>query len=131
MKPNKKNPENDIRNIDVLMKFLSEDVISLFYDTLDYIESLGDDIEKRPAKRYISYRTYRIFVSVIPDRRGLFVNMLLDPKLFVTDGDYLRDKSESKSYGPGRLQAFVRNRDEFEKTKQYIKRAYNENSYVV
>ena len=131
MKPNKKTPENDIRNIDVLMKFLSEDVISLFYDTLDYIESLGDDIEKRPAKRYISYKTYRIFVSVIPDRRGLFVNMLLDPKSFVTDGDYLRDKSEAKSYGPGRLQAFVRNRDELEKTKQYIKRAYNENSYVV
>lgn len=79
------------------------------------------------AKRYFSYkRCGKAFAAVIPDRKRVIINLLVDPKTVEIDSYFTRDLKNTQSYGSRnlQLQLFVRNDDQFEKAKNYMMQAY-------
>ena len=66
------------------------------------------------------------FAVVILGRRRVIINLLVDPTTVEIDNYFTRDLKGKLSYGSKnlQLQVFVRNDEQFEKAKIYMKQAY-------
>ena len=100
----------------------------LLKETQEYLLSLGEEVEQNNARRYYSYKLKRVFAVVIPDRTRVIINLRIDPKKVAIDDYFARDLHGVHSYGPAslQLQLFVRNEEQLEDAKKYMKRAFEE-----
>ena len=115
------------REIPAVLERMPEKLRLLLEKTKVYLNSLGDEVSLYEAQRYYSYKRWgKQFAVVIPDRKRVIINLLVDPKTVEIDGYFTRDLKNKQSYGSRnlRLQLFVRNEDQFEKAKIYMMQAY-------
>ncbi len=127
---NEKNVVNrfEDREIPAVLKQMPEELRLLLEKTKAYLSSLGDEVSLYEAKRYYSYKRLNApFAVVIPDRKRVIINLLVDPKTVEIDDYFTRDLKNKHSYGSPKLQlqVFVRNSNQFKKAKIYMKQAYN------
>lgn len=102
---------------------------TLLEETQRYLRSLGEEVTQSRAQRYYSYKVKNTFAVVIPDRTRVIINLRIDPKTVVIDDYFTRDLHGVHSYGPAslQLQLFVRNEEQLEDAKKYMRRAFDEN----
>ena len=115
------------REIPAVLERMPEKLRLLLEKTKVYLNALGDEVSLYEAQRYYSYKRWgNQFAAVIPDRKRVIINLLVDPKTVEIDGYFTRDLKNKQSYGSRnlRLQLFVRNEDQFEKAKIYMMQAY-------
>ena len=115
------------REIPAVLKQMPNELRILLEKTKAYLSSLGDEVSLYEARRYYSYKRLNApFAVVIPDRKRVIINLLVDPKTVEIDDYFTRDLKNKHSYGSSKLQfqVFVRNSNQFEKAKVYMKQAY-------
>ena len=115
------------REIPAVLKQMPEDLRLLLEKTNAYLSSLGDEVSLYEARRYYSYKRLNVpFAVVIPDRKRVIINLLVDPNTVEIDDYFTRDLKNKHSYGSPklRLQLFVRSSNQFEEAKIYMKQAY-------
>ncbi len=98
------------------------------YQTIrDYILSLGDDITENQLKNYVAFKKVKNFVCVEIYRVKILLTLKLNPeKVELVDG-FTRDMRNVGHYATGDLQITIKTIEDFEKAKELIDRAYNEN----
>ena len=115
------------REIPAVLEQMPNNLLRLLDNTKAYLYSLGDEVSLFEARRYYSYkRLGKAFAVVIPDRKRVIINLLVNPETVEIDNYFTRDLKGKLSYGSKnlQLQVFVRNDEQFEKAKIYMKQAY-------
>ena len=115
------------REIPAVLEQMPNNLLRLLDNTKAYLYSLGDEVSLLEARRYYSYkRLGKAFAVVIPDRKRVIINLLVNPETVEIDNYFTRDLKGKLSYGSKnlQLQVFVRNDEQFEKAKIYMKQAY-------
>ena len=117
------------RDVTTVLMRMPGHLRGLLKETQEYLLSLGEEVEQNNARRYYSYKAKRVFAAVIPDRTRVIINLRIDPKTVAIDDYFARDLHGVHSYGPAslQLQLFVRNEEQLEDAKKYMKQAYEEN----
>ena len=117
------------REISSVLLKMPQHLRALLEETQKYLLSLGEEVTPNRAQRYYSYKVKNTFAVVIPDRTRVIINLRIDPKTVAIDDYFARDLHGVHSYGPAslQLQLFVRNEEQFEEAKKYMKRAFDEN----
>lgn len=105
----------------------SENVRILCSDIENYIESLGDDISKHQTKFYIAFKKVKNIVCMELFQKYIILTLKLDPKDVNLEEDFVRDISNVGHHGTGDVEVKIRNNQDFERSKELLDRAYNEN----
>ncbi|MCY0964706.1 DUF5655 domain-containing protein [Parathalassolituus penaei] len=102
-----------------------------FYTSLcDYIESLGDEVQRKELKLYTAFKRIRNFACVLvvngrDPRLQLYLN-LPGSEANGKDEKWMRDVSEIGRWGTGDLEVNVRTAEELEEARLLIEKAYRE-----
>lgn len=111
-----------------LQKFEAvESTIQNIYLTIkDYILSLGDDVTENQLKYYVAFKKIKNMACIEIFRGKIVMYLAVDPKSVELIKDFTRDMTNVGHYGTGNLQVIIKSREDFEKVKILIDRAYNE-----
>ncbi len=106
----------------------ADKVIKLLYqDLTNYILSLGDDISQTHLKLYAAFKKIKNIVTVVAHKKKLIINLPLDVATVTFEEGFSRDVTNIGHWGCGAVELHISNKDDFEKAKPLIDRAYNEN----
>lgn len=98
------------------------------YENIEnFIFSFGDDITQTSLKYYTAFRKSSNFVCTEVFADHVILHLKLDPKKFTFEKGFSRDVSEIGHYGTGNVQLRLKTKSDFEKSKQFIRQAYDEN----
>ena len=104
----------------------SKSIRDLFVDVENYIRSLGDDITVAQLKYYKAFKKIANFVCVEVYQQSVILHLKLDVKTVAFEKGFSRDVTKIGHYGTGNVEIALRTSADFEKAKQYIRRAYEE-----
>lgn len=96
-------------------------------DVENFILSLGDDITVSQLKFYKAFRKSANFVCMEIFQDHIILHLKLDPKRFPFEKGFSRDMSKIGHYGTGNVQLRLRNEQDYEKAKPFLRQAYEEN----
>ena len=99
----------------------------LYQDLANYILSLGDDISETHLKLYAAFKKIRNIVTVVVLKKKLIINLPIDVTTVLFEEGFSRDVTNIGHWGCGAVELHLKNKDDFEKAKALIDRAYNEN----
>jgi predicted transport protein len=95
-----------------------------------YLNTLGDDVQRKDLKFYVAFKRLRNFLTVCFQKSNLLLYLNLDPDgVQLVDG-FTRDVRKVNHWGTGHLEVTVKNRDDLEKAKPLIDQAYNGGSHA-
>lgn len=101
--------------------------IKVLYDSIcSFIESLGDDIVPNQLKYYLAYKKVQNVVCVEIYMARILLHLKLDPKEIELESGFTRDMTNVGHFGTGDLQVIIESKEDFEKAKALIEKAYNE-----
>ena len=103
------------------------DIKELYDDLRNYILSLGDDVSENNLKLYTAFRKIKNIVCAEILSGKILLYLRIEPSSVEYEENFSRDTSHIGHWGTGDVEATIRNRDDFEKAKPLIDRAYNEN----
>ena len=90
-----------------------------------YLNTLGDDVQRKDLKLYIAFKRLRNFLTVCFQKNNLLLYLHLDPDTIQLTEDFTRDVRKIGHWGTGDLEITIRNRGDLEKAIPLIDRAYN------
>lgn len=93
----------------------------------DYILSLGDDISESQLKLYVAFKKIKNFVCAQVYKIDITLNLKLDPSTVVFEEDFSRDVTNIGHWATGNVELHIKSKEDFEKAKPLIERAYAEN----
>ncbi|MCM1365170.1 MAG: DUF5655 domain-containing protein [Ruminococcus sp.] len=99
----------------------------LYQDLTNYILSLGDDISETHLKLYAAFKKIKNVVTVVAHKKKLVLNLPLDVTTVNFEEGFSRDVTNIGHWGCGAVELHISNKNDFEKAKPLIDRAYNEN----
>lgn len=99
----------------------------LYQDLTNYILSLGDDISETHLKPYAAFKRIKNVVTVVAHKKKLVLNLPLDVSTVAFEEGFSRDVTNIGHWGCGAVELHISNKNDFEKAKPLIDRAYNEN----
>tara|TARA_R110001599_G_C12276626_1_gene662554 strand:- start:19164 stop:20129 length:966 start_codon:yes stop_codon:yes gene_type:complete len=103
------------------------ELVTLFNELCDFIEQLGDEVQRKDLKLYTAFKRIKNFVSII------IMTSKKDPKLQVylklpgdmaEENDFSRDVTGIGHWGTGNFEVNVRTVADLEKTKELIVQSY-------
>lgn len=98
------------------------------YETIrDYILSLGDDISENQLKLYVAFKKIKNIICAEIYHSKIVLHLRLNPEVFELQKGFSRDMRNVGHFGTGDLQIIIKSEEDFEKAKEYIDKAYNEN----
>lgn len=102
---------------------LDENILQLFNDLRDFILSINESIEEAPKKFYIAYKISQNFICVEFRKAKIIMYLKIDPKKIKlpTNG---RDVTDIGHYGTGNFELSISNEKEFEESKDFILKSY-------
>jgi len=95
----------------------------LFNELRDYILSISESIEETPKKFYIAYRVSKNFLCLETRKNKLILYLKIDPKK-IQIPENGRDVTEIGHYGTGDFELTISNSEEYERSKEYIVKSY-------
>lgn len=104
--------------------------IKLIYDSIvDYIMSLGEDISLKELKYYLAFKKIKNFIclDVYPSAGVITLWLKIDPSKEEKINGFSRDVTNIGHFGTGNFEISIRSIEDFEKAKEYILKAYNQN----
>ncbi|MBL8998225.1 MAG: hypothetical protein JNL44_13005 [Gemmatimonadetes bacterium] len=96
----------------------------LFASVQEFILSLDSSIEQAPQKLYVAYRTTQNIVCVEVQRQKVTLFVKLDPKKHAGPKGISRDVSNIGHFGTGDLEITLRNHQDLDAAKPFIRLAY-------
>lgn len=103
------------------------DIKELYDDVRNYVLSQGDDISENSLKLYTAFRKIKNIVCIEVFSNRITLHLKLEPSTVNYEDGFSRDTSQIGHWGTGDVEVTIRNKDDFEKAKPLIDRAYNEN----
>lgn len=103
------------------------EILTLYEDIRNYILSLGDDITENQLKHYIAFKKIKNIVCIEILKNHLTLYLKLDSSTIDYEDGFTQDVSQLGHHGTGDVQVTIRNRTDYEKAKELLDRAYNEN----
>jgi predicted transport protein len=102
--------------------------IQMLYDNLrSFILSLGDDITENKLKLYVAYKKIKNIVCVEVHKSSLVCYLRLNPETIILEDGFTKDMTNIGHWGTGDVEMRISNKEQFEKAKHLIEKAYNEN----
>ena len=102
--------------------------LRMLYDELhSFVTSLGDDVNAKELRRYLSFSRLKNFVCLLPMKNGLKLWIKLAPTTVTLEEGFSRDVSQTGHLGTGDIEVYIRSKEDFIKAKSLIERAYQEN----
>ncbi len=105
----------------------SEKIQKLCDEVSIYMESLGDDVVEHQTKHYIAFKKVRNIVCLSLNKECLVLSLALDSQSIEEEAGFIRSVKGIGHIGTGDVEIKVRNQEDFEKSKVFLDRAYNEN----
>jgi predicted transport protein len=108
----------------------SAELLALFEQTRSFILAQGDDIIEKPLKLYVAFRRLKNFVCLSMTSKQdprIILTLKLDPTTVEPEPGFSRDVTHIGHWGTGDLEVVLRKPADFEKAKNLIERAYQEN----
>jgi predicted transport protein len=103
---------------------LSPSVKTTFESLEGFLMSLGDDVQRKDLKLYVAFKRLRNFATVCFQKNNLVMFLRLDPgQVALVDG-FTRDVREIGHWGTGDLEVTIKNRDDLDRAKALIVKAY-------
>ncbi|MGI9279877.1 MAG: DUF5655 domain-containing protein [Endozoicomonas sp.] len=106
----------------------SEPLLKLYNTVCEFIDGLGDEVQRKEPKLYLAFKRIKNFVCilVVPSAKDPKLNLYLktSPANFVMEEGFSRDVSEIGHWGTGDLQLTIRSLEDFEKAKVMIEASY-------
>lgn len=99
----------------------------LYCDVENFIMSFGDDIIPALLKFYKAFRRSSNFVCAEVFNDHLILHLKLEPKTFPFEKGFSRDVSEKGHYGTGNVELRLQSGADFEKSKSFLRQAYDAN----
>lgn len=100
---------------------------NLFYSIKEYILSLGDDISENQLKLYVAFKKAKNVICVEVYHSSLLLHLKLNPDTVTLVPGFIEDVRNKGHWGTGDLRIIIKSKDDFEKARYLIDRAYNEN----
>ena len=102
-----------------------ENIKEIFQDLQDFILGIDDSVVERPKKFYVAYKISQNFVCVETRKNKILLFLKIDP----TEAENIpngrgRNMSQIGHYGTGDLEITITNTKDFEVSKKYIKRSF-------
>ena len=92
----------------------------------DYIVSLDPSIQVAPKKMYIAYKIAQNLVCMVVQKKRVALYLKLDPTRHSGPPGLSKDVTDIGHFGTGDLEISLQTESEFELSKPFIKKAYNE-----
>ncbi|SUP80723.1 DUF5655 domain-containing protein [Yersinia wautersii] len=106
-------------------------LLALYQEVCDYSESLGDDVQRKELKFYTAFQKIKNFVSLqvwAPQRDPqLRLYLKLNPRDVGLSQGFIHDVTDKGHWGTGDLEIIIRTKEDLDKAKPLIERAYQEN----
>lgn len=120
-------PKSNKVSVTEQLKSADGELTKLYEDFLDFINSIGDDIQSRQLQMYIAFVRLRNFVCLeVRKQRGVILLYLsLDPNDIQFEEGFTRDMRGIGHYGTGDVEVIISSRETLEKAKPLIKVAYD------
>jgi predicted transport protein len=103
------------------------EIRTLYAQTVDFLHSLGDDVQDKPLKLYTAFRRLKNFACVIAYPNRLLITLKLDPATVALDEGFSRDVNQVGHWGTGDLELCLRTVADLERAKPLLERSYVEN----
>lgn len=127
VKQEKKASEKDNYNWESRIQKLPKEKQELYFSIRDYILSKGDDISENSLKNYIAFKRVKNFVCMLPYKNKILLYLKLNPSEEVLIEDFVRDVKNIGHWGTGDLEIIIQSKEDYEKAKIYLDRAYEKN----
>ena len=103
-----------------------EDVTALYQKLVDYIMTLGDDVQQKTTDFYIAFRRIKNFacVEVRNQARKILVFVKVNPDTVALEQDFTRDVRKIGHFGTGDLEITLTNEADLERAKPLLERSY-------
>lgn len=112
------------------MSEASSELNSLFSDVSNYIEQLGDEVQRKDLKLYVAYKRIKNFASIVvmPGRKDEKLLLYLKlPGELGEENEFSRDVTKIGHWGTGNLEVTIRSLEDFERAKKMIEQSYQAN----
>jgi predicted transport protein len=108
----------------------SPELLARYHHLCDYIESLGDEVQRKEVKLYTAFKRIRNFAAVLvmngrDPRLQLYLN-LPGSEAEGKDDKWMRDVSQIGHWATGDLEVNVRTAEQLEEAKRLVEKAYRE-----
>jgi predicted transport protein len=103
---------------------LPPNIAKIFGELEAYLQSLGDDVQRKDLKLYIAFKRLRNFATVVFQAKMLRVYLHLNPDHQPKDEGLLRDVRSIGHWGTGDLELMIHSLADLEKAKPYLEAAY-------
>jgi predicted transport protein len=110
--------------VDDHLSAVSEDKRNLFFLLREKVLSLGDDIEERPKKKYIAYRTNQGFLYVHLQKAQMKLHIILSKSDLNDPKGIARDVTRIGHYGGGITELVLSNEEELPYLMTLIEQSY-------
>lgn len=106
----------------------ADSVLTSRFEALEaFVESLGDDIQKKVLKNYIAYKRIKNFIciEVHPNSQDLRLYLKVNPSKINLENGFSRDVTNIGHWGTGDLELTINSDEDLEKAKPYITQSYD------
>ena len=93
----------------------------------DYILSLGDDVSENQLKLYVAFKKIKNIICAEIYQSKILLHLRLNPDEIQLEKGFTRDMTNVGHFGTGNLQVIIKSVEDFEKAKELIDKACNEN----
>ncbi len=128
-KQEKKASEKDSYDWENRIQKLPKEKQELYFSIRDYILSKGDDISENYLKLYIAFKKVKNFICILPDKNknDIVMWLKLNPEEETLVEGLTRDVRNIGHWGTGDLEIIIQSKEDYEKAKMYLDRAYEKN----
>lgn len=90
----------------------------------DYIQSLGDDVQRKELKLYVAFKRLKNFATIVPQKNRLLLRLHLNPDEFDPLPPNARDVRNIGAWGTGNLELSLTVQNDLDAVKALIQLAY-------
>lgn len=103
---------------------LPQDLKLVLTSLVDYVKSLGDDVQPKELKLYVAFKRLKNFATVVLAKKGILLYLHLDPAPVLKTLPNARDVSSIGHWGTGGLEVTLTSMKDFEEVKPLLVAAY-------
>jgi|GEM_PF-34317 len=112
------------KDVEDALAATSPELRDLFHALQAFLLALGDDVSMKRLKLYYAFRRLKNFACVEIQKGKLLIHARLDPDAVKLEEGFTRDMRGVGHYGTGDLQMTLTCRQDFERAKELLVRAY-------
>ncbi|MDN7908312.1 DUF5655 domain-containing protein [Burkholderia diffusa] len=122
----KPKPSGKDKSPEEQLEIASSEIRELYAQTVNYLNSLGDDVQEKHLRVYVAFRRLKNFACIVVQQQRIIVMLKLDPATVTLENGFSRDVSQINHWGTGDLELSLQSIADLERAKPLIERSYTE-----